>query len=98
MPDIDATIWQVYRDRGVRVVGIHPGDAASQLEDFVQQTGVSFPIVRDEGSLQQLAFPPGVGYPYPRDVVIGPDLTIHLIRNSFNVEEMQALVERLLAE
>ena len=72
--------------------------ANDQLDDFITQTGVSFPIVRDEGSLSQIAFPPGVGYPYPRDVVVGPDLTIHSIRNSFDVAEMEALIQRLLRE
>ena len=50
------------------------------------------------GTLSLLAFPQGVGYPYPRDVVIGKDLTVHAIRNSFDVVEMDALVERLLRE
>jgi len=69
-----------------------------QLEDFVEQTGVTFPIVEDRGSISLLAFPEGVGYPYPRDVVVGPDLRIRSIRNSFNLAKMQTLVESLLEE
>ena len=98
MPDIDATIYQKYKDQGVLVYGLHGGEAANQLADFIDQTGVTFPIVNHQGTISELSFPPGVGYPYPRDVVIGKDLTIRSIRNSFNAEEMDVLVQQLLAE
>lgn len=71
----------------------------SLLSDFREQTGVTFPFVADlNGTLSLLAFPPGVGYPYPRDVVIGKDLTVHSIKNSFDVAEMDALIQQLLRE
>ena len=82
------------------VFGIHrPSEQPNLLDDFRQQTGVTYPFASDvPGTLSLLAFPQGVGYPYPRDVVIGKDLTVHAIRNSFDVVEMDALVERLLRE
>jgi hypothetical protein len=81
------------------VFGLHQGENAGQIADFKQQTGVTFPILQDETStLNKVAYPPGVGYPYPRDVVIGKDLTIRSIRNSFDVDEMDALVQQLLNE
>lgn len=99
LPDIEAEIWKKFKNRGVLVYGIHRGENPSLLQDFVEQTGVTYPIVADSGStLNTLAFPAGVGYPYPRDVVIGKDLTVRSIKNSFNAAEMQTLVENLLAE
>lgn len=82
------------------VYGLHPsGENAQQVKDFIKQTGVTFPILPDQGgTLGKFAFPPGVGYPYPRDVVIGKDLKVRSIRNSFNVDEVDALVQRLLKE
>ncbi len=77
---------------------LHRGEDPGELADFVVQTGITFPVVHDRGTLNLFAFPVGVGYPYPRDVVIGKDLTVHLIRNSFNVDEIDALIQRLLAE
>ena len=69
------------------------------LTDFVEQTGISFPVVADENAtLWDFDYPQGVSYPYPRDIVVGKDLTIRSIRNSFNVEEMDGLVQQLLAE
>lgn len=84
----------------MRVLGIHPSsESTSQIEDFKEQTGVSFPLLPDEGySLGAIGFPPGVGFPYPRDVIVGKDLTIRAIRNSFDVDEVDALVQELLAE
>lgn len=98
MPDIDAVIYQKYKEQGVLVYGVHGGEPAFMLEDFLEQTGVSYPLIKDQGTLNQFSFPPGVGYPYPRDVVIGKDLTVHSIKNSFNAGEMEALVEKLLAQ
>lgn len=89
-------IWERYRDRGVLVYGLHPGDDPALLADFVEQTGVTFPIVDNRGTLDMFTFPPGVSFPYPRDVVIGPDLTVVAIKNSFNVDDMDALVQSLL--
>lgn len=62
------------------------------------QTGITFPVLFNQGTLSQFDFPPGVGFPYPRDVVIGKDLTVRSIRNSFDPDEMTSLVEQLLAE
>lgn len=98
MPDIDANIHRELKDQGVAVIGIHPGDPPEMVAAFVEQTGVSFPIVADQGTLSQLVFPTGVGYPYPRDVVIDKELRIRSIRNSFNAAETRELVEKLLKE
>ncbi|MCH9685213.1 MAG: redoxin domain-containing protein [Deltaproteobacteria bacterium] len=98
MPDIDATIWQEYQDQGVLVFGIHPGDPPEAVANFLEQTGITFPVLADEGTLFDFVFPSGVGYPYPRDVVIGKDLTVRSIKNSFNQAEMDSLVQALIAE
>ena len=81
------------------VFGLHQGEDPNLLDDFQMQTGVTFPLMKDDGfTLNKVAYPQGVGYPYPRDVVIGKDLTIHSIKNSFDVDEMDALVQQLLDE
>lgn len=98
MPDLETSIWQRYRDQGVLVVAIHRGEDPIQLANFIEQAGITFPVLQDEGSFRELSFPPGVGYPYPRDVVIGADLTIRSIRNSFNITELDEQVRALIAE
>lgn len=98
MSDIDSAIGQKYQGQNVKIFGIHPGETPQQVADFIDQTGVSFPIVADQRTLNLLAFPRGVGYPYPRDVVIDKHGVIRSIKNSFDVVEMDALIGRLLAE
>jgi len=99
LPDIEDQVWKRYRDAGVLVYGLHPQESPEALANFLAQTGVTFPVLADTGgSLSQFDFPPGVGYPYPRDIVIGKDLRVRSIRNSFNVDEMDALIRALLAE
>lgn len=78
--------------------GLHSGESQAQLEDFIEQTGVTYPIIDGRGTLSQFAFPEGVGYPYPRDVVIDKHGVVRSIRNSFDVQEMDALIQNLLAE
>lgn len=99
MPDLDQSIAQPYADQGVQVIGIHAGESPDQLADFVEQTGVTFELLADEGhTVSHFQYNDGVGYPYPRDVVIGPDLIIRSSENSFNADEMEALIQEILAE
>lgn len=98
MPDIDTNIFQRYSPDDVIVVGLHPGDPPDLILDFLEQTGIGFPIVQDQGTRGLLSFPSGVGYPYPRDVIIGKDGTVRSIKNSFDVVEATTLIDALLAE
>ncbi len=99
MSDIETSIHQEFQDEPVLVYGIHGGEPPGLLADFVEQTGVTYPILSDPGgSAWKLQFPPGTGYPYPRDVVIDKHGVIRSIKNSFSVVEMQQLVQELLAE
>lgn len=98
MPDLEHGLRSRYDRDEVYLVGVYDLEEPRALEDFREQTGVTFPLLRDRGTLWRLAFPEGVGYPYPRDVIVGPDLTVRAIRNSYNAEEVNALIDRLLAE
>lgn len=95
---MEGSIWKKYKDQGVLVYGLHPNEPQAQLDAFVKQTGITFPVVPSQGTLSKFAFPPGVGYPYPRDIVIGKDLKVRSIKNSFNVAEMDSLVQQLMKE
>ena len=52
----------------------------------------------DEPIPHWIAFPHGVGYPQPRDVVIDRNGVVRSIESSFDVAEMTALVEQPLAQ
>jgi peroxiredoxin len=98
-PDLEQ-LARDHDDDDLFVVGLYrPSESPDLLDAFREQTGVTFPLVADAPNTSgQLAFPAGVGFPYPRDVVIGPDLRIRAIRASFNADELDALVRTLLAE
>lgn len=98
-PDIESSVYQRYAGDDILVFGIHGGDPPAHVQAFIEQTGVTFPVLPDENNSRGLfSFPGGVGYPYPRDVVIGKDLRVRSIKNSFDVHEMDALIQALLAE
>ena len=80
------------------VYGLHGNEPAQLLADFVEQTGVTYPVLYHNGTQGKFDYAPGVGYPYPRDVVIGKDGTVRSIKNSFDIQEMDALIQQLLAE
>ena len=80
------------------VIGLHQNEPGDLLTDFIQQTGITFPVMPDRATLRSFEYPSGVGYPYPRDIVIDKNLTVRSIKASFNVAEMDELITRLLAE
>ena len=43
-------------------------------------------------------FADGVGSPFPRDVIIGREMVVRSIKNSFDIDETVALGEELLKE
>ena len=98
-PDLEQTIHQHYSTDEVRVVGIYPAiEPAVLVQDFQEQTGVTFPLVVDETfSIARVEVPRGTDFPFPRDVVIDQDLVIRSNKNSFDSAEMRALIDELLA-
>jgi cytochrome c biogenesis protein CcmG, thiol:disulfide interchange protein DsbE len=40
--------WRAYRDRGVRFVGVAINDARADTRRFVDEFGITYPVVRDE--------------------------------------------------
>jgi peroxiredoxin len=76
------------------------GDSESQsrIDAFVRRHGVTFPIVHDRDTQGLFNYPPHVGLPYPRDVVVGRDLRIRSIKRVFRVDEQAHEIESLLAE
>ena len=82
------------------MIGLFPANEPAPLvQDFQEQTGITFPLVEDrELSAELFAYPEGTNYPFPRDAVIGPDLRVRSIKNSFDADEMRALIDELIAE
>jgi peroxiredoxin len=98
-PDLEATLWQPYRDRGVEVIGINPlssGDDSALIQDFIDQTGVTFPIGFDvEGTYDAFRVGDCLS-PFPLDVIIAPDGTVAYLSCEYDGDAMRAVIDGLL--
>ena len=94
--DIEHSLWQAYREQGVRVWGIASREPQNVVQTLDEQYGLTFPILLDEsGEVNQLyrqdpAFPSAA---YPQDWVIGVDGRIVYVNNGFELDAMQTAID-----
>lgn len=97
--DIEHSLWQEYQDDGLEVWGIASQEPADTVERYVDNLGLTFPILLDEdGSLietyrQVAAFPSTA---YPQDWLVGTDGIIIYVNNSFELDAIVSAVENEL--
>ena len=85
-----------YADNGLRVVGIDVGEGADSVREFVDEVGVSYPIVLDFDSVIFSRYSPLFGV--PRHYFVGRDGTIVAARiGELRPDEMEPLVQALLS-
>lgn len=97
-------MFQRFKDRGVVVVGVNPGglyggDTAAIVEQFVAQTGVTFPVGWDANGTYGV-FRGGGGAsvsPFPLDVVVGRDGVVRYISREYEADELASAIEAALA-
>ncbi len=83
---------------GVAQGGLRGGDTDQVLRDFIDQTGVTFPIVRDQdgyGLFRRSTQGPMVS-PFPIDVLIDKDGKIVSVRGEYDPDALLTEVRRLL--
>lgn len=78
--------------------GLTGGESAATLTSFVDQTGVTFPILRNDRTYFEYANPDGSISPFPLDVIVDKTGTIRYLRHEFDGAAMADTVEALLAE
>ena len=99
--DIEHSIWQSYKDSGVVVWGIAANETQTTVENYVEQLGITFPILLDvDGSVnaqysQQSAFPTAA---YPQDWIIGNDGVVIYQNNGFELSAMKTALDAALNE
>ena len=87
------------------VVGIINTSNQGQLNEFVAENSITFPIIFDPGSpggvqggdTYDLYYMPNDGSPYPRDFIINQDGIIEYANNEIDTEWMLFLIDNLLA-
>ena len=75
------------------MLGAASGDDEALIEAFVEQTGVSFPVVYDEGYLiSQVNFPSSLS-PFPRQILIDADGRIAYVASEHSETDLRSAVE-----
>ena len=103
MPDIEQNIWLPLQSQGVSVIGIDQGglmggDTAAIVNQFIAQTGITFPVGWDATG-SYFAFPTaGQISPFPLDVVVDRDGTVAYINREYDAEGLRQVVEQLAAQ
>ena len=65
---------------------------------FVDQTGVTFPVMRDEDATYFQYDVTSESAPFPLDVVVDKNGIVRLVSERYDPDELEALIEELLAE
>lgn len=78
--------------------GLFGQESTSTLASFVEQTGISFPVLRNDDTYFDYATPDGAISPFPLDVIVDRDGTIVYLRHEFDVDAMTTTIDQLLAQ
>ena len=55
IPELEAKVWQVYRDRGVVILGIDLRESSEKAKRLVSDMGITYPVIIDStGEVGQL--------------------------------------------
>jgi peroxiredoxin len=93
MPELNA-YYEAHKDNGFVLIGISSGDTKTQIEDFIQEYGLSFPMWQDPSSASLRAF--RMDY-LPSSFVIDPSGTVRLAwTGAISLDTLETYVTPLL--
>ena len=103
---METSIWQEYNQEEVITIGIINTNSQNQLNTFVEENSITFPILYDPGSPGGVQggdtyddyYMPNDGSPYPRDFIIDQDGIIQYANNEIDFEWMLYVIDELLEE
>ena len=101
---METSIWQEYNQDEVIMVGIINTNNQNQLNSFLEETSITFPILYDPGSSGGVQggntyddyYMPNDGSPYPRDFIIDQEGLIKYANNEIDFEWMIYIIEQLI--
>ena len=100
---METTIWQTYPQDEVIVVGIINTSSQNQINDFIEENSLTFPILFDPGSsggvqggdTYQDYYLPNDGSPYPRDFIVDQVGILQYANNEIDTEWMHYVLDGL---
>jgi len=101
---METSIWQEYNQSEVITVGIINTSEQSQIDTFVEENSITFPILFDPGSPGGVQggdtydnyYMPNDGSPYPRDFIIDQSGIIQYANNEIDFEWMLYVINELI--
>ena len=101
---METSIWQEYNQEEVITLGIINTSNQNQLNNFVEENSITFPILFDPGSSGGVQggdtyddyYMPNDGSPYPRDFIIDQEGIIQYANNEIDFEWMIYVIEELI--
>ena len=103
---METVFWQSYDQEEVLFVGISNTNNQSVITNFIDENGLTFPILFDSGSsggvqggdTYDLYYMPNDGSPYPRDFIIDQEGYIAYANNEIDTEWMLYVTDELLSD
>lgn len=83
---------------GLSGSGLTGAENQTTVANFRDQTGVTFPLLLNDWSYDDYAFPNGWISPYPLDVIVDQQGIVRYIGRQYDGEVVKATIEQLLAE
>ena len=101
---METAIWQTYQNEDVIMLGIINTSNTNQINSFVEENSITFPILFDPGSSGGVQggdtyddyYMPNDGSPYPRDFIIDKEGIIQYANNEIDTEWMLYVLEELI--
>ena len=107
LSDFETAIWQSFPQDSVLVLGITSVNQ-NQINQFVTETGITYPILQDEstgggpggfgGVTYDEYYIPNQGSPYPRDFIVDQNGILVYANNEVDTEYMIYILDDLLSE
>ncbi len=102
---METTIWQTFQDEEIIMVGIINTSNQSQIDNFVEENSLTFPILFDPGSSGGVQggdtyddyYMPNDGSPYPRDFIVDQEGILKYANNEIDTEWMLFVLEELIS-
>ena len=106
LSDMETAIWNAFNTLGndeFAFVGISNTNNTSVINSFVEESGLTFPILYDPGSsggvqggdTYDMYYMPNDGSPYPRDFIIDQQGVIAYANNEIDTEWMIYVINEL---
>ena len=101
---METAIWQEYQNQDVIVLGIINTSSQNQINNFINENSITFPILFDPGSSGGVQggntyddyYMPNDGSPYPRDFIIDQNGILQYANNEIDTEWMLYVLEELI--